>query len=111
MRQHEEVFDIDEPDEKSLTPLMKASINGHLEVRSYRQLISVQIVKLLLRFGANPRIKNNRGESALALACMQEQAGVVERLIYAKADVNEMDHQRKTPLLKAARHNSKVDII
>ena len=36
---------------------------------------------------------------------------MVERLIFAKADVNEMDHQRKTPLLKAARHNSKVDII
>jgi ankyrin repeat protein len=42
---------------------------------------------------------------------MQEQAPVVERLIFAKADVNEMDHQRKTPLLKAARHNSNVDII
>ena len=68
-------------------------------------------MKLLLRFGANPRTKNSRGESALALACMQEQAAVVERLIFAKGDVNEMDHQRKTPLLKAARHNSKVDII
>lgn len=32
VRQHEEVFEIDEPDEKSLTPLMKASIHGHLEV-------------------------------------------------------------------------------
>lgn len=36
---------------------------------------------------------------------------MVERLIFAKADVNELDHQRRTPLLKAARHNSKVDII
>jgi hypothetical protein len=32
IREHEEVFEIDEPDEKSLTSLMKASINGHLEV-------------------------------------------------------------------------------
>jgi ankyrin repeat protein len=64
-----------------------------------------------LRFGANPRKKNDRGESALALACMQENAEICEKLIYAKADVNEMDNQRRTPLLKAARHNSKADII
>ena len=55
------VFDIDGPDYLSLTPLMKASINGHIEV-----------VNLLLKFGANPRKKNKRMESALALACMQE---------------------------------------
>ena len=79
---------------------MKASINGHLE-----------IVRLLLRFGANPRKKNKRGESSLALACMQENFHICERLIFAKADVNELDHQRRTPLLKAARHNSKSDIL
>jgi ankyrin repeat protein len=54
----EPVFDIDGEDSLTLTPLMKASINGHIE-----------IVKLLLRFGANPRKKNKRGESSLALAC------------------------------------------
>ena len=59
---------------------MKSSINGHLE-----------IVKLLLKFGANPRKKNKRGESALAMACMQENVKICERLLFAKADANEVD--------------------
>lgn len=96
----ESVFEIDGEDSLTLTPLMKASINGHLE-----------IVKLLLKFGANPRKKNKRGESSLALACMQENVKICERLLLARADVNEQDNQRKTPLLKAARHNSKSDIL
>lgn len=93
-------FEIDDEDALTLTPLMKASINGHLD-----------IVKLLLRFGANPRKKNKRGESALAMACMQENVKICERLLFAHADVNEVDIYRRTPLLKAARHNSKSDIL
>ena len=73
---------------------MKASINGHLK-----------IVELLLRFGASPRIINNRGESALTLACMQENYTICERLLIAKGDVNSTDPQGRTPLLKAARYN------
>lgn len=42
-----QVLDIDLQDDYSLTPLMMAASNGHLE-----------IVKLLLKFGANPRMKN-----------------------------------------------------
>ena len=79
---------------------MKASINDHLE-----------IVKLLLNFGANPRIRTANGESSLTLACMQENKDIVERLIIAKGDVNEVDDLKRTPLLKAARHNSKNEII
>lgn len=45
-------------DGQGLTPLMKASVKGKLE-----------IVQLLLRYGANPRIKDLKGESALAKAC------------------------------------------
>ena len=71
LRERLDVFDVDEADNYSLTPLMKAAINGHLEVIPIFPY-SLQIVKLLLRFGASPRIKNGRGESALALACMQE---------------------------------------
>lgn len=95
IRNHSEVFDIDCEDSQTLTPLMKASIKGHLE-----------IVKMLLKFGANPRKKNKRSESSLALACMQENAAIVERLIIAKADVNETDVRKRTPLLKCARHNA-----
>ncbi len=66
---------------------------------------------MLLNFGASPRITTTRGESALTLACMQENAEICERLIIAKANVNELDHHQRTPLLKAARHNSKSDIL
>ncbi len=99
-KQARAAFEIDSEDALTLTALMKASINDHID-----------IVTLLLRFGANPRKKNKRGESALALACMQENVSICERLLVARADVNEMDQQRRTPLLKAARHNSKSDIL
>lgn len=42
---------------------------------------------------------------------MQENYNICERLIIAKADVNETDIRKKTPLLKAARHNSQSDIL
>ncbi len=45
------------------------------------------------------------------MASMQENAYIVERLIIAKANVNEIDYNMRTPLLKAARHNSKSDIL
>jgi uncharacterized protein len=74
------LFDIDVKDELDMTSLMKAAINNHLE-----------IVKLLLMFGANPKVKTKTGESALTLACMQENKQIVEKLIIARADVNEVD--------------------
>lgn len=52
-------FEIDCLDKSYTTSLMKASINGH-----------VKIVRLLLRFGSDPRKTNQRGETALTLACM-----------------------------------------
>lgn len=96
----EDIWSIDDPDSLSLTSLMKASINNHVE-----------IVKLLLNFGANPRIRTKNGESSLTLACMQENKQIVEKLIIAKADVNEIDDHKKTPLLKCCRHNSKNEIL
>lgn len=79
---------------------MKAAINGHF-----------RIIELLLRFGASPRSENNRGENALTLACMQENFGICEKLIVAGGDVNHVDKDGRTPLLKAARHNSNSDIL
>ena len=99
-KHRDQIFDIDVKDNLSLTTLMKASINNHLE-----------IVKLLIKFGANPRIVTQNGESSLTLACMQENKEICQALIIAKADVNEIDKHKRTPLLKAARHNSKNDIL
>ena len=95
-----QVFDIDCRDKLNLTPLMKAATFGYFD-----------IVLKLLKFGANPRLKNNNGESALALSCMQENHKICEKLIMAKADVNETDIFNKTPLLKAARHNTDYSIL
>lgn len=94
------VFSIDWRDKFNLTPLMKAATFGYYE-----------IVLKLLKFGANPRIRNNFGESALALSWMQENHKICERLIMAKADVNEIDYLKRTPLLKAARHNTDYSIL
>jgi ankyrin repeat protein len=80
--------------------LMKASINGHLK-----------IVELLLKFGASPRKTNSRGECALTLACMQENYAICERLLIAKGDVDYVDKQGRTPLLKAAQYNTNTKII
>lgn len=66
---------------------------------------------MLLNFGANPRLTTGNGESALTLACMQENSDICERLIIAKANVNELDLHQRTPLLKAARHNSNSKIL
>jgi ankyrin repeat protein len=42
---------------------------------------------------------------------MQENKQIVEKLIIAKADVNEIDDHMKTPLLKCCRHNSRNEIL
>ena len=42
---------------------------------------------------------------------MQENYEICERLIIAKADVNETDLRKKTPLLKSARHNAHSAIL
>ena len=55
-----------------MTCLMKAAINNFY-----------QILDILLNFGANPRIHNIRGDSALSLACMNENFKIAERLIVA----------------------------
>jgi hypothetical protein len=60
---------------------MKASFNNR-----------IQIVELLLKFGAKPNIMNQNGDTALTLACMQENLQICERLIVAQADVNQLDN-------------------
>ena len=72
---------------------------------------SIEIVELLLTYGANPRLENAKGETALSLACMNENYQIVERIITAKGDVNKEDPLGRTPLLKSARHNNKSQVI
>ena len=67
-------FSIDDKDFLDATCLMKASIGGHIEV-----------VSLLLTFGANPRVINKKGETALSKAVKQENLEVCIRLLVSKA--------------------------
>ncbi len=47
----------------------------------------------------------------MTLACLQKNLQICERLIVAQADLNQLDNQGRTPLLKTARSNTKSDII
>ena len=46
-----------------------------------------EIVEILLIFGANPRLKNNSGETALSIACIHENYKICEKLLVARASV------------------------
>ena len=69
-------FNIDDKDDQGMTCLMKAAMSGHLEV-----------VELLLTYGANPRTTNPKDETALSLAILEGKLQVSERLLVAKSDV------------------------
>lgn len=93
-------FTIDGMDHKGMTCLMKAAINNFED-----------IVRILINFGANPRLQNEKGDTALSLACINENFQICERLIISKADINQMDPMGRTPLLKCAHYNSKPEIL
>lgn len=87
-------------DNKNMTALMKASINNHDEV-----------VEVLLRFGANPRVQNPKGETALTFACTNENLIICKRLIVAKSNVNHKDGLGRSILINCVRHNKKTDVL
>ena len=94
------LFDINSQDQKGMTSLMKATMNNH-----------VRIVSTLLEFGANPRLSNLKGETALHMACMNENFAICQQLLVAMCDINAKDPQGRTPLMYAVRFNKKVDIV
>ena len=93
-------FHIDDKDDQGTTCLMKAAINGYVE-----------IVELLLTFGANPRVCNRLGETALTMAVLEKKIKVCEKLLVARADVNHRDLQGRSSVHKAARTSSNTDIL
>ena len=56
---------------------MKATMNNHAE-----------ITELLLNYGANPRLENFLGETALSISCVQSNSLICQQLLVARADVN-----------------------
>lgn len=72
---------VDELDAFGNTALMWAADRGHTD-----------IVRRLLRAGANPNLQNNQGTTALIRAAKEGQAQAVEALLEAKADITRTDY-------------------
>lgn len=83
-----------------MTSLIKATMNNRED-----------IVEILLSYGANPRVANAKGETALSHACCHENISICKRLIVAKADVNHTDLTGISPLAICIKSNKKGDII
>jgi RNA polymerase primary sigma factor len=69
--------DVDARDEKGRSPLMLAASRGHLDV-----------CRLLLEVGADPALKDNEGNDAIAMALLSGKATVAALLQGVKAPVS-----------------------
>ncbi len=85
-------FDVNSQDDSHTTALMYAAFNGHIE-----------IVKLLLKSGADVNLVNDQNRSALMFASTSPSVEIVKLLIDAGSDVNLGDSvENWTPFLMAA---------
>ncbi|XP_011644228.1 protein TANC2 isoform X3 [Pogonomyrmex barbatus] len=65
---------------------------------------SVEMVSLLLEFGADVELTNSQGCTALSLAAARGHCDVVRRLAAAGASLGHVDTAGQCPLVHAARH-------
>lgn len=76
------------------TPLMIATIAGHLEV-----------VRALIAHGAEVNVTDSQGWTPLRFAVSMDETEILRTLIAAGADVNLSDHLGTTALMQAAQEN------
>lgn len=69
---------------------------------------SIDIVKMLLKAGANPNIKDDYGVPLLSFAIDCSSDNIAKLLIKSGANVNEEDKVGKTPLMHAAEEDNAV---
>ncbi|KAL3282471.1 hypothetical protein HHI36_005654, partial [Cryptolaemus montrouzieri] len=70
------------------------------------ELCSPDLVKWLLRKGADVNAKKYRGKTPLHVAALRGNASITEILIDFGADYNNRDEEGETPLLIASRHGN-----
>lgn len=94
-------IEIDTRTRRSATALYVASQKGHLVSLSGCSLRSLDsnedIVKLLLKFGANTSLSFHNGFTPLHAATLAGHVKVVKCLLKGGADLNIVDHDRRTP--------------
>lgn len=92
---------IDDSNEESFTALMLASMNIKIEPKEYRH----NLIKELLKNGANPNIQNKYGDTALMQASQYSNTNstneVVEILLKNDADPNIQNKEGSTALIAA----------
>ena len=88
---------VNAPEPDGTTPLMRA----------VREDKSAEVDRLL-RAGADVKVANRYGVSALSLACLSGNAAVIEKLLKAGADPNSTGAESETPLMTVA-HSGNVE--
>jgi ankyrin repeat protein len=89
LKQH---ADVNATDAEGMTALMWASHWNDLEM-----------TRMLLGAGANPKLKSNFDDNALYEACINGNAAIVEALLKAGADANTSRGEGETALMTCAR--------
>lgn len=84
----------DARDDHDRTVLMRAAEAGNL-----------MVVARLLDLGADPTLTDPQGITAVHLAAVSGDDGIVEILIHAGASVDSLDSQHRTPLWHAAANH------
>jgi ankyrin repeat protein len=95
--------DINESDDCGWTPLMKAALNGNLN-----------IIQLLLQHGANTELVDSGGYTAMLLAASNNHHHVVEALLNKGTSINHQELTRGwTALIWAAKrgHAETVELL
>ncbi|AEX62044.1 putative ankyrin repeat protein [Megavirus vitis] len=98
---------VNQPNAQKLTPLLTIATKR-------TNPVYLSVVKLLLKRGANINAVDMYGNSALMLACSQNDVELAELLIRSGIDVNIKSNCNMTALISAAYnsgHNNNIDLI